>query len=191
MKIVNFKLKIRLVISVLLIFTLLFSQFSFLVNPVYAASSPWTQTDWSGGSGQTSWSDTTKYSSGSSVDATTTSGQVTLTNTEKFSNTGFESNLTSWNTGVQPDSISGLQLWLKADAITGLNDGDSVTTWTDSSGNSNDATQSTAANKPIYKTSIINSKPVLRFDGSNDQMNVPALSGTAMSIITVASKTGG
>ena len=67
-----------------------------MITSVYAASSPWTQTDWVGGSGQTSWSDATKYSSGSSVDATTTSGQVTLTNTEKLSNTGFETNLDGW-----------------------------------------------------------------------------------------------
>ena len=43
-------------------------------------------------------STTNQYSSASSVDATTTSGQVTLTNTEKFSNTGFESDLTGWST---------------------------------------------------------------------------------------------
>jgi len=59
---------------------------------VYAATS-WTQTDWSSGVGA---STTNQYSSGSSIDATTTSGQVTLTNTEKFSNTGFESDLTGW-----------------------------------------------------------------------------------------------
>lgn len=83
-------------VASLLIFSLLFSQFSFLVPLVYAASSPWTQTDWSGGSGQTSWSDNTKFDSSSSV-TTSTAGQATLTNTEKLSNTGFESDLTSWS----------------------------------------------------------------------------------------------
>jgi len=50
----------------------------FLVSPVYAATSPWTQTDWSGGSGQTSWpaspaggSDTTKFDSSSTVTTST------------------------------------------------------------------------------------------------------------------------
>ncbi len=67
-----------------------------------------------------------------------------------------------------------LQLWLKADAITGLNDGDRVTTWIDSSGNSRDATQSVAADKPTYKTNILNGKPVVRFAASNSEfMNLP------------------
>ena len=157
-----------------------------MIPSVYAASSPWTQTDWSGGSGQTSWSDNTKFSSSSSIDTTSTLGQTTLsTNTEKLSNTGFESNLTSWNTGIQPDGLSGLQVWLKADAITGLNDGDSVTSWTDSSGNSNTASQSTAANKPAYKTSIVNSQPVVRFDGSNDVLVGTTISGINTSSISL------
>lgn len=69
-----------------------------------------------------------------------------------------------------PSDISGLKLWLKADAITGLNDGDAVTTWSDSSGEGDDATQSTAGQKPIYKTAIQNGLAVVRFDGSNDVM---------------------
>ncbi|KKS23810.1 MAG: hypothetical protein UU81_C0018G0012, partial [Microgenomates group bacterium GW2011_GWC1_41_8] len=67
----------------------------FLVSPVYAATSPWTQTDWSGGSGQTSWSDNTKFDSSSSV-TTSTAGQATLTNTEEFTNTGFETDMSGW-----------------------------------------------------------------------------------------------
>ncbi len=67
---------------------------------VYAASSPWTQTDWSGGSGQTSWSDATKFDSSSSV-TTSTAGQATLTNTEEFTNTDFETDLSGWDTNNQ------------------------------------------------------------------------------------------
>lgn len=76
----------------------------------------------------------------------------------------------------QPSDISGLKLWLKADAITGLVDGNSVTTWNDSSGLGNNATQSTAANKPTYKTNIIGGYPVVRFDGSNDFLTTPSIS---------------
>lgn len=57
--------------------------------------------------------------------------------------------------------------WLKADALV-LNDGDAVATWADSSGNSRDATEAT--NRPTYKTGIVNSKPVVRFDGTNDKL---------------------
>lgn len=66
--------------------------------------------------------------------------------------------------------LANLVLWLKADAITGLNDGDPITTWLDSSGAGNNASQATAANKPIYKTGIINGRPVARFDAVNDGM---------------------
>lgn len=67
-----------------------------------------------------------------------------------------------------PSDIAGLQLWLKADAITGLNDGDAVTTWSDSSGQGNDVTQATAGNKPTYQTNELNGKPIVRFDGTDD-----------------------
>ena len=57
----------------------------------------------------------------------------------------------------------GLQLWLQADAITGLNDGDQISTWTDSSGNGRDATGVVdTSNKPIWKaTAGPNSKPTV------------------------------
>lgn len=61
---------------------------------------------------------------------------------------------------------SGLVLHLDANAITGLIDGDKVSQWNDLSGNDNHATQSTEANKPIYKTNILNGKPVLRYSGT-------------------------
>ena len=67
-----------------------------------------------------------------------------------------------------PTDITTLKLWLKANAIVGLNDGDVVTTWSDASGNGNDAIQSTVAKKPIYKTNIVNGLPVVRFDGTDD-----------------------
>jgi len=46
-----------------------------------------------------------------------------------------------------------------ADTITGLEDGDPVGTWPDQSGNGNDLTQATAANKPTYKTNELNGLP--------------------------------
>lgn len=72
-----------------------------------------------------------------------------------------------------PLSISGLVLWLDASYITGFNDGDSVTTWSDLSGNGNDATQATASKRPVYKVNIINGRPVVRFDGTDDFMAAP------------------
>jgi len=61
-------------------------------------------------------------------------------------------------------------LWLDANQITGLADGADITTWSDVSGNGNDVSQPTASFKPIYKTSIINGYPVVRFNKSNGRI---------------------
>lgn len=58
-------------------------------------------------------------------------------------------------------------LWLDASQIVGLADADPVATWADVSGNGRDFTQSTEADKPVYKTSILNGKPVVRFVNDN------------------------
>lgn len=52
----------------------LYPQWTVGVKP----ASPWTQTDWSGGSGQSSWSDSTKFSDSTSLVYSAT-GQLTLT----------------------------------------------------------------------------------------------------------------
>ena len=61
-------------------------------------------------------------------------------------------------------------------AQTGYVDNDAAGTWTDFSGNSRDATNSDSGEKPLYKTGIINGKPVFRFDGSNDCLFTPSFS---------------
>ncbi len=61
---------------------------------------------------------------------------------------------------------SGTTAWYKADALA-LTDGAAVTSWTDSSGNSHPATQAVALQQPVYKTNILNSLPVVRFNAAN------------------------
>jgi hypothetical protein len=73
--------------------------------------------------------------------------------------------------GFSPDSIAGLQTWLKADAIS-ASDGDPVATWEDSHTSNNDATQGTGGSQPTYQTNEINGLPVVRFDGTDDFMTV-------------------
>lgn len=58
-----------------------------------------------------------------------------------------------------------LVLHLAASAITGLNDGDPITTWPDASGLGNDAVQTSESLKPTYKAAIVNGLPVVRFAG--------------------------
>jgi len=56
--------------------------------------------------------------------------------------------------------------WWKADAITGLEDGDPVGTWPDSSGNGNDLTQSIASKKPTYYVNVKNGLPGVKGDAA-------------------------
>lgn len=63
-----------------------------------------------------------------------------------------------------PPSLPALKHWPKASTIPGLSDGNNITTWPDDSGNAWDFTG--AADKPVYKTNIVNSLAVARFDGS-------------------------
>jgi hypothetical protein len=64
-------------------------------------------------------------------------------------------------------SAGTLTAWYKADSLS-LSDGSGVASWTDSSGNGHDVAQSASARQPTFETNELNSKPVLRFDGSND-----------------------
>jgi hypothetical protein len=67
-----------------------------------------------------------------------------------------------------PASIAGLQLWLKTDTIA-LNDGDLVSSWTDQSGNANNASAS-GAQRPTYKTAggfAINGRAIVSAGGTS------------------------
>jgi len=86
--------------------------------------------------------------------------------------------------------LPGLLLWLKADAISGLTDGAALSTWTDSSGRGNNATQGTGGNQPLYKTSIVGSLPGVLFDGSNDFMATPNVGIGTFSIFVVFKVSG-
>ena len=90
-----------------------------------------------------------------------------------------------------PADVSGLVVWLAADEIVGLNDGDPVATWSDLSGSGNDATEAT--NQPTYQTNEINGLPVVRFDGTNDKLAITdnaTIDITTCTIFVVAKVTG-
>jgi len=72
-----------------------------------------------------------------------------------------------------PRSLPNLQLWLPADRINQANN-TAVATWADQSGNGYDATQGTSAARPTYIASGLNGLPVVRFDGTDDQMTLGA-----------------
>jgi len=81
----------------------------------------------------------------------------------------YSISVTDVTTTYSPSDFSGLQTWFKADQIPSLNDGDPVSTWSDQSGNANNATASLTL-RPLYKTNIFNGLPAVRFDGSNDSL---------------------
>jgi hypothetical protein len=71
-----------------------------------------------------------------------------------------------------PADVTGLRLWLKADAITGLADGAGVSTWSDSSGLGNDAVNAVAGLQPTYQTNEVTGLPCVRFDGTDDRLDI-------------------
>jgi hypothetical protein len=83
-------------------------------------------------------------------------------------------------------------LWLKPDVGVFNDDagtipagnGDGVAVWADQSGNGNDCTQTTSADRPEYQSNIINSLPAISFDGGNEYMDCP-YTGEIQCIIAV------
>lgn len=86
------------------------------------------------------------------------SGRPTVTSMHKGSSISQDSSLLAFTAST----VAGLQLWLKADAVT-ASDGATVTTWSDESGNGRNAT---GGAPPIYRANRINSKPILEFFGN-------------------------
>lgn len=79
---------------------------------------------------------------------------------------GQLSGSSAWN----PTSITGLQLWLAADEA-GLGTGQ-VTTMTDQSGNSHNATGQ-GTTKPTKVDNVVNGLPVIRFNGTTAYFTLP------------------
>lgn len=73
---------------------------------------------------------------------------------------------------------------LDADAISGLNDGDGIATWTATVGTN--ATQATVIKRPIYKTGIQNGLPIVRTDGISDSMQLTGLTQASGSLTFIA-----
>jgi hypothetical protein len=67
---------------------------------------------------------------------------------------------------------SPLALWLDgADASTIILNGSNVSQWNDKSGNSRNASQSTATLQPLYQATGFNGRPALSFDGGDVLVN--------------------
>ena len=82
------------------------------------------------------------------------------------------------NVGVQPNTVSGLEAWYKADYITEFTGGSALTTWADASAVGNNAT-APSGTAPTYNTARIDGLPAVTFDGTDDFMTI----GTALADI--------
>ncbi len=93
--------------------------------------------------------------------------------------------------GALPElpNLAGLQLWLKADAITGINDGDAISIWPDSSGNGRNASRSLGT--ILLKNNIVNGKPVVRFNSDFSTMSFTEFLSSNISSFVVHSKATG
>lgn len=70
------------------LFILMIAVFFCTNSFVYAAGSTWSQSDWSGGSGQSNWSDMTRYATASGV--TAASSSLTLQTNSNWYNTSWK-----------------------------------------------------------------------------------------------------
>lgn len=85
---------------------------------------------------------------------------------------GFFSSPSVLDSGIPPDSISGLRIWLRADSAD-ITITTGVTAWADRSGNGNVFSQGTAADMPVYTASdsLFGNQPVVEFDGVSDSLS--------------------
>jgi hypothetical protein len=73
---------------------------------------------------------------------------------------------------AQTPPATGLAFWVKADSGVTTNSAGAVTQWNDQSGNGLNALQTDDTKAPKLIANAINNKPVIRFDGVNDFLNV-------------------
>jgi hypothetical protein len=90
-----------------------------------------------------------------------------------------------------PSDISGLKIWLKADAGAGSSDGDLISSWADQSGGSHNFTTS-GSQRPTYRVGVRFGLPVVRFvtDDELSGGNLSSLFSTGASMFAAANWTG-
>ncbi len=86
-------------------------------------------------------------------------------------------------------SSSNLETWVNASHLS-LSNNDLVTSWTDFSGNVNNADQVDVSKQPVFLTNQINGLPAVSFDGVNDYLDFSSsITATATTIFTVVRPT--
>jgi hypothetical protein len=88
-------------------------------------------------------------------------------------------------TGFNPRSIADLAVWYDASVASSITIATGVEQWNDLSGNDRHLTQTITNNQPAYITNLLNGKPALRFDGSNDSLSASFTLGTNTRVFCV------
>jgi len=92
---------------------------------------------------------------------------------------------------INPDAVSGLALWLKADTGVQTNASGGVTTWLDQSGNGRNAVQSNTDLQPRLTASALNGLPAVTFDGGDATYGDRLVFGdTPMQTIIIVNRVG-
>lgn len=81
-------------------------------------------------------------------------------------------------TAMAPNSVPGLKVWLAADSLAALSDGDRVSKWTDSSGQGNAVSQADATKMPRFRAKVVNGKPALSFSAKRSFLEKAAVPAT-------------
>lgn len=83
--------------------------------------------------------------------------------------------------------MSGMAVWLRADVGVTKDANSKVSVWQDQSGGGHDASMTNTTAQPVWMASVVNGRPVVRFDGVNDYLttsyNWPG--GTELSLFVV------
>ncbi|MFN3981204.1 MAG: Pvc16 family protein [Caldilinea sp.] len=82
-----------------------------------------------------------------------------------------------------PNTLAGLQLWLRGDADITYDSTGTISRWSDQSGGANHAVQPTAARRPQLVRAAVGGKPAVRFDGVDDYLAIEQLNYAAAGAI--------
>ena len=89
-----------------------------------------------------------------------------------------------------PSKLEGLRLWLSADKDVAHDAENRVSTWGDRSTNGVNATQNNPDARPVLVPNALHGKPVIRFDGTNDQLDfspIPTSNFTVSIVFSISS----
>jgi hypothetical protein len=73
---------------------------------------------------------------------------------------------------------NGMKVWLRGDFGVSKDAANLIDTWSDSSGNGNDAVQTTAASKPLALQAALNGRSLVHFDGFDDVLTFSNFAST-------------